>query len=112
MPRHSPGTNHPAGTVYLLHFSRPYKHARHYVGWTLNLERRLRTHRGGRGSPLIRAAIQDGIEVFLARTWENVTYTFERRLHHHWSRKVCPICRGKQAAVVSVRRDPDTGIGS
>ena len=22
------------GTVYLLHFDQPYKHARHYVGWT------------------------------------------------------------------------------
>ena len=22
-----------AGTVYLLHFDQPYKHARHYVGW-------------------------------------------------------------------------------
>jgi hypothetical protein len=24
----------PRGTVYLLHFERPYKHARHYLGFT------------------------------------------------------------------------------
>jgi hypothetical protein len=29
------------GTVYLLHFSRPYKHARHYTGWAVNVKRRL-----------------------------------------------------------------------
>jgi hypothetical protein len=22
------------GVIYLLHFSRPYRHARHYTGWT------------------------------------------------------------------------------
>ena len=27
--------------VYLLHFAAPYKHARHYVGWTQDLRARL-----------------------------------------------------------------------
>ena len=30
------------GTVYLLHFSEPYKHARHYTGWTEDLPRAWR----------------------------------------------------------------------
>jgi hypothetical protein len=34
-----------AGTVYLLHFSAPYKHARHYTGWTDDLPGRLDQHR-------------------------------------------------------------------
>jgi predicted GIY-YIG superfamily endonuclease len=38
------------GIVYLLHFDQPYKHARHYVGWTArNVKRRLAEHEAGRG---------------------------------------------------------------
>ena len=33
-----------AGTVYLLHFDRPYRHARHYVGWTVDLPGRMSEH--------------------------------------------------------------------
>ncbi|MBB5085041.1 putative GIY-YIG superfamily endonuclease [Nonomuraea endophytica] len=29
------------GTVYLLHFAQPYRHARHYLGWTTDLQARL-----------------------------------------------------------------------
>lgn len=32
------------GTVYLLHFERPVRHAQHYLGFTENLERRLSEH--------------------------------------------------------------------
>jgi len=43
-----------AGTVYLLHFNEPYKHARHYVGWTArNVKRRLAEHEDGRGARLL-----------------------------------------------------------
>ena len=51
------------GIVYLLHFDRSYRHARHYIGFTQNLEQ----HRAGRGSPLVAAAaIADGIDFQLA----------------------------------------------
>ena len=43
------------GIVYLLHFERSYRHARHYIGFTQNLEQRLAEHRAGRGSPLVAA---------------------------------------------------------
>jgi hypothetical protein len=33
----------PTGTVYLLHFSQAYKPARHYVGFTTNLDERLKS---------------------------------------------------------------------
>jgi hypothetical protein len=29
------------GVVYLIHLSRPYRHARHYLGWTQNLAHRV-----------------------------------------------------------------------
>jgi hypothetical protein len=38
------------GTVYLLHFSAPYRHARHYTGWTDDLPARLTAHAAGRGA--------------------------------------------------------------
>jgi hypothetical protein len=101
------------GTVYLLHFSRPYWHARHYVGFSTRLEARIREHLRGRGSPLIAAALQSGIEIFIARRWENVTRAFERRIHHLHGRRGCPICRGPRAHRRGVaRRDPITGVGA
>jgi predicted GIY-YIG superfamily endonuclease len=100
------------GSVYLLHFGQSYYHARHYLGFTRNVENRIRRHRRGRGSPLVRAVVESGIEIFLARRWERVTRAFERRLHRRESRLACPICRGPQALRVwQPRRDSATGIG-
>jgi hypothetical protein len=84
------------GTVYLLHFNRPYHHARHYVGFTLNLRRRLVRHQAGKGSPLIEAACNSGIKVSVARVWHNVTVRFERRVHNMHAKYLCPLCSGRQ----------------
>jgi hypothetical protein len=55
------------GTVYVLHFDPPYKHAQHYVGWTEgDVIERIAVHLQGRGSPLIRAAVAAGVYVQLA----------------------------------------------
>ncbi|MGL5823781.1 MAG: hypothetical protein ACRCYU_02915 [Nocardioides sp.] len=41
----NPGTGcSPVGVVYLIHFHTPYQHARHYTGWTTNLDARLAEH--------------------------------------------------------------------
>ena len=40
----------PTGVVYLVHFTQPYRHARHYTGWTADLESRLAEHQAGRGA--------------------------------------------------------------
>ena len=37
------------GTVYLLHFDQPYKHARHYVGWAQRQAPPGRARRRARG---------------------------------------------------------------
>jgi predicted GIY-YIG superfamily endonuclease len=101
------------GTVYLLHFSRPYLHARHYIGFTTDLKSRLSAHRGGRSTPLIRAAVAEGIELLLARTWDTVTVGFEHRLHKSKYRfMACPICSGPRALRwMLCRRNPVSGIG-
>ncbi len=104
------------GTVYLLHFSRPYYHARHYIGFSRRVEIRIREHRSGYGSPLVEAVFNAGIEIFVARTWDHVTLAFERRLHqavpHHGGKNGCPICLGPRAfGRWQPRRDATTGIG-
>jgi hypothetical protein len=34
----------PTGVVYLVHSTDPYRHARHYTGWTAGLDSRLSEH--------------------------------------------------------------------
>jgi hypothetical protein len=102
------------GLIYLLHFDRSYRHARHYLGYTEDLEARLAAHRAGRGSPLVAAAVRDGIGFQVAATWP-CDRTEERRLHRYRNspRRLCPICREEPgpdapAATVTSVRDPDT----
>lgn len=84
------------GTVYLLHFDPPYKHARHYLGWTSNLDQRLFEHMSGQGSPLIRAAVEAGHGVVLARTWNDLTRNDERSFKNQKNGpRLCPICNGE-----------------
>ncbi len=92
----SPQTIGRVGTVYLIHLQRPYRHARHYLGWTMDVERRLAEHRGGGGSPLLRAAAAAGISFEVARTWPGDRH-LERRLHRYKNTpaRLCPICRGQ-----------------
>jgi hypothetical protein len=86
------------GTVYLLHFSKPYKHARHYVGWTAgDPHDRLQTHLDGQGNGLVFAAAQAGADVTIARTWINADRHFERYLKNgkNIGKRVCPACLGR-----------------
>jgi hypothetical protein len=94
----SPHPDGHVGTVYLIHLQRPYRHARHYLGWTLDVERRLAVHRAGGGSPLLRAASAAGISFTVARTWPGDRH-LERRLHRRKNSpaRLCPICRSERA---------------
>lgn len=82
------------GTVYLLHLDPPYQHARHYLGWTEgDPEDRLVLHLNGKGSPLVRAQIESGGTVTIARLWEGVDRNFERQLKNGRNvPRLCPIC--------------------
>ena len=85
------------GTVYLLHFDRPYRHARHYTGWTRDLDHRLAEHATGRGARLMSVITDAGIGWQLARTW-SAGRTFERRLkNRHGASRFCPICQQTQS---------------
>lgn len=95
-------------TVYLLHFTIPYKHARHYLGATgLPLEDRLNAHRGrvdfegdtnyGRPAKLLRAALLAGCDWIVADVWECPSraeaFELERRLKKQGGHaRKCSIC--------------------
>ena len=77
--------------IYLLHFDRPFGHARHYMGSAVELERRLADHRNGNGARLMFWVAQAGIGWRLARTWKGCRGR-ERQLKQHGHARHCPIC--------------------
>jgi predicted GIY-YIG superfamily endonuclease len=80
------------GTIYLLHFSQPYQHARHYTGWTLNLAERLHAHENGHGARLLAVARAAGIGFTLARTTTGDRRK-ERAIKNAGGQvRYCPLC--------------------
>ena len=84
------------GTIYLLHFSAPYQHAKHYLGWTEGpIEERLARHSAGQGARLMEVITAAGLTFTLTRTWEG-TRELERRLkNQHGSTRLCPLCQAQ-----------------
>jgi predicted GIY-YIG superfamily endonuclease len=80
------------GTVYLLHFSAPYKHARHYVGFTLNLPARLDAHTKGNGARLMEVIIDAGLSFELTRTWQGSRHTERSLKKRKNAPRLCPVC--------------------
>ncbi|RJQ25560.1 MAG: endonuclease [Peptococcaceae bacterium] len=73
--------------VYLLHFAKNYRHAKHYIGFVDGgedeLQSRLQQHRAG-----------TGIDFELVRVWPNGDRNFERRLKNmKKASQYCPICK-------------------
>jgi predicted GIY-YIG superfamily endonuclease len=83
-----PGT----GTVYLIHLDTPYKHARHYTGWTTDLDARLQAHRNGQGARLMQVITQAGITWRLARTWPGGRSRERAIKDRHEAPRLCPEC--------------------
>lgn len=79
-------------TIYLIHFDRPYKHARHYIGLTrIGVEQRLERHRSDSGAKLLKAVQAAGIKYDVVRTWEGDA-ALERRLKKRKDApKLCPV---------------------
>ena len=83
------------GTVYLLHFDKPYHHARHYTGYTMNLNARLQAHSKGTGARLMEVITGAGISFQLARTWQGTRKDERRIKKQHNAPRLCPMCKGK-----------------
>ena len=80
------------GTVYLLHFARPYRHARHYTGWTRDLDARLRPHQHGAGARLLEVVAGAGIDWTLARTWPGDRNRERQLKRQGGASRRCPVC--------------------
>ncbi|MFI6959668.1 hypothetical protein ACIBJI_40155 [Nocardia sp. NPDC050408] len=87
----------PQGTVYLLHFDQPYKHARHYTGWTSDLHARLAEHAAGRGARLMSVIKEAGIGFSLARTWDGDRKRERQLKRTGGAARRCPLCRAQPA---------------
>lgn len=85
-------------TVYLIHFERPFRHSRHYLGFTNNLLARIAKHRAGQGARLMEVIGWYGIEFDVVRTWRG-DRKLERRLKNwHAGPRLCPICQARRRA--------------
>jgi hypothetical protein len=83
------------GTCYLLHFSQPYKHARHYQGWAASsgsLNSRLADHEEGNGARLLQVAKAAGITWTLARTWPGGRGRERQLKNQGGASRRCPEC--------------------
>ena len=83
------------GTIYLIHFDSPFKHAKHYLGWAKDLDARLEHHRNGTGANLMRVLKEHGIGWVVARLWHDADRNYERSLKNRGgASRLCPICKG------------------
>jgi hypothetical protein len=88
--------------VYLVHFSRRFKHAQHYMGFCEknNVAPRIERHRAGRGSRLLAAVTGARIPYRVSRLWRGTKFdrTFERKLKtNNRLADLCPACSGPKA---------------
>jgi hypothetical protein len=86
--------------VYLLHFSdrlgsdHPRGGAGHYLGVALDgdVTRRLRQHQLGVGAAITRACAEQGIALFVTRTWPGGRRVERRLKAQHNGPRLCPAC--------------------
>ena len=84
------------GFIYLLHFHTPYRHACHYTGWALDVDRRTAVHMDGlaNSSRLVKVALAAGIGFDVARIWEGKTREDEAKMKAQGgASRRCPICK-------------------
>jgi predicted GIY-YIG superfamily endonuclease len=80
------------GVIYMLHFDQPYKHARHYVGWTDDLFDRLDHHANGTGARLVAVIWHAGIGFTLVRICEGTRRTERAIKNAGGAVRYCPAC--------------------
>lgn len=79
-------------TVYLLHFGRRLHHAGHYLGTAEVLERRLRQHLDGDGSPLLLHCLLQGISFRIVRLWPGGRNVERWLKAMKCGPDLCPVC--------------------
>jgi hypothetical protein len=69
--------------VYILHFHKPLKHAKRYIGFCASddgLDKRLTDHLYGQGARLLEVLFENSIEWTCVRVWFGADRIFERKL--------------------------------
>jgi predicted GIY-YIG superfamily endonuclease len=81
------------GFVYLYHFDRPFAHARHYIGWTVDLVARDKLHQAGKGARLLAVLHRAGIGFTIVRTWPGDKKLERAIKKRRCAPQLCPVCR-------------------
>lgn len=79
--------------AYLLHFSAPYRHARHYLGWSGDVVGRIKAHQEGNGARLMQVIRERGITFVVARLWPGPRSIEQKLKRRHSGVRLCPICK-------------------
>jgi predicted GIY-YIG superfamily endonuclease len=88
------------GVIYLIHFSKKFGHAGHYLGLASDFDSRMARHRKGHGSNLIKKIQEAGIEWEVVRKWEiglDAPAAEKELKKMHNNRSLCPICQKQYA---------------
>ena len=103
-----PGSTLPEGFVYLLHWSHRTGRVEHYVGWSRDLEARMKAHASGSGGcPTTRRYRRAGMRGRLVRLWRG-TMSDERTRHQTLTFPLdCPICCGLELDTVRCEGEID-----
>ncbi len=82
-------------------FSKPERHAKHYTGFTTDLQARLAQHAAGTGARLMEVITEAGIGWTLARTWEGTRALERKKKRQGGASRYCPICRAQLSLPLS-----------
>src|SRR6266446_2791764 len=96
--------------VYLIHLDTPLKHAKHYLGFSEDIQERVRQHRNGRGAAFMRTIAKEGISWHVSRIWDG-DRDLERILkNQHNASHLCPTCIQERVykKTLSIEVDPTT----
>jgi predicted GIY-YIG superfamily endonuclease len=90
--------------VYLICYAAtPYRHAKHYLGFSDRLALRIQAHERGNGSKLMAVLARNDIPWVVSRVWMDGDRALEHRLKGwHSGVKLCPICQGKVPSGYSI----------
>jgi hypothetical protein len=86
--------------TYLIHLDRklgsdnPRGGAGHYLGTTINLDRRIETHRSGKGSRMLAYAASQGIGFDVVRVWDGGRDKERQLKRQRNAPRLCPVCSG------------------
>jgi hypothetical protein len=76
-----------------LHFTKPFGRARHYIGWSPDINRRVSRHKEGKGAKFTMGALRHGADLLLVRIWPGGDRRLEWELKHKDTHQaLCALC--------------------